>query len=109
MRHAEIVGSDATDFVMELKEWHCVQRLFAYADQVTAHAVVDDALLGYVGQLAIDFENSDTGRDDHRQLAGSIETSVKVMFLENVERHVEHLQEISLSRTRVDTLFIKSM
>ena len=86
-----------------------MQRLFAYADQVTAHAVVDDALLGYVGQLAIDFENSDTGRDDYRQLAGSIETSVKVMFLENVERHVEHLQEISLSRTRVDTLFIKSM
>lgn len=81
-----------------------MERLLADADEVAADAVVDDALLGDVGQLAVHLEDADAGRDDHRQLAGAVEAAVQVVLLEDVQRHVQHFQEVALRRRRVHAL-----
>ena len=66
--------------------------------------IVYDSLFGYIGQSAIDFENSDTGSDHDRHLTRPVETPVQVMLLKHVQRHVQNFKEIALSSTRVDTL-----
>ena len=45
--------------------------------------VVDDPLLGYVGQLPVNFKDADAWGDDHRQMSGAIEAPVQIMLLEN--------------------------
>lgn len=53
-----------------------MQRLFTDANQIASYSVIDDSLLGDVGQLPVDLEYSDARSYDHGQLPRSVETPI---------------------------------
>ena len=70
---------------VHLKQRDRVQRLLAYADEVTAHPAVDDPLLSDDVEVPVHLEDPDPRGDDDGLLAGPVQVPVDEMFLEGVE------------------------
>ena len=72
-----------------------MQRLLAYADEVTAHPAVDDPLLSDDVEVPVHLEYPCPWRDHDSLLPRPVEVPVNEMLFEGVEGDVEDLQEVS--------------
>jgi hypothetical protein len=79
-----------------MKEWCSVQWREPEADHITSDALVHHPLICYTGKAPIDFKNSASRGHHDNTVACSMKVSVEIMILQEVQRHVYRLQEVSL-------------
>lgn len=97
MRHRIIVnGIEWWVLVVKLEEWNSMKRLLTNTNKITANTVIQNSLLCDVRKFTINFKDTNTWCNYYRKLSSSIETSVQIMFLENIEANVENFEEITL-------------
>lgn len=78
------------------EERHAVERLLAQTHQIGADAVVDDAVLGELGELVRHFVDAVAGRDHQRHHARAVKGSIDKVTLEHGRRQIERLEKVSL-------------